>query len=109
MTPVANLSPEFWRDVETILDKKLTDLQSLAFTELIKRPEATDYDRVHVGEKDVSFTLFAWQQAPSSVVLVLQASVQGRLGSWNSFEKGFVALEDGTKRPATQKEIESVL
>ena len=104
---MTNLPPQFWLEVETALNEKLAVLESLTFTELAALPETTDHTRIQ--EQEVSFTLFAWQRVPGSVVVVLQASVQGLLGFWRSFEKGFVAHEDGTKRSATQKEIESVL
>ena len=63
----------------------------------------------HIGEKDVSLTLFAWRHSPSSVIVVVQAAFKGWLGSCQIFEKGFVALEDGTTRPTTQEELEGVL
>lgn len=106
---MANPSPQFWLDVEAALNEKLAVLESLTYRELSALSEATEHDHARIEEQEVSFNLFAWQRVPGKVVVVLQAAVQGSLGFWRSFEIGFVALEDGTKRPATQKEIESVL
>jgi hypothetical protein len=106
---MTNLPPQFWVDVEAALNEKLGALESLTFTELAALPDTTDHAHIRIQEQEVSFTLFVWQRVPGSVVVVLQAAVQGLLGFWRSLEKGFVAHEDGTKRSATQKEIESVL
>ena len=40
---MAKLSPQFWLDVETVLDEKLVELQARAFTELAELPEATGH------------------------------------------------------------------
>ena len=105
-----NLSPQFWFDVEAVLDKKLAKLQSIAFEELAKMPETASDSCITINEKKVSFTIFVYQHNLSSIIVVVQAAVQMWLGIyWRSFEKGFVTLEDGSKRPTTQKELESVL
>lgn len=107
---MTSLSPQFWLEVEAILDDELAILQSRTFAELTQLPESQDHGKVLVGKRDVSLTLFSWRHDPSSVVVVVQGAVQQWLGLfWRSFEKGFVALEDGTTRAATQKELASVL